>query len=524
MANISKVYLLNTPLEDDMKNTLYFASASDQQSYMQNNILKSYLNVSYQRDTSTFRCPAHIDTIRNCNYMMYQNTAYSNKWFYCFIKKMTYISDGLTDVEFEVDPIQTFMFDITLRPSFIEREHTNDDTVGANTVPEQVERGEYISNGFQRDDGLGALAYIIQATEHYDYDPDDPNTRGQMATNFGGVYNAGTVFYVEDILSLLYVIGEYDDNGKGDAITNVYVVPQAIVANKPSVPIYDPGENWWRGMTDPVTYTKSVSKQTTLNGYSPRNRKLLTYPYNVLVLDNNNGSSTTLKYEDFSTDDCVFEIAGVPTCGCSIKIAPKDYRGESRYQQEGIMAGKFPTCGWVNDAYTNWMTQNAVNLNIGAVADVAQTIVGVAGGIAGGKPVSAIGSAVSGVSSIASTIGEVYQHSLLPATAGGNINGGDINTCYNMNKFYFIKLSIKAEYARIIDDFFDMFGYATHRVKTPNTAHRQNWWYTKTIDCNITGNVPNDYMNQIKDAYNNGITFWRNPSNFLNYSVSNGIV
>lgn len=524
MANISKVYLLNTPLEDDMKNTLYFASASAQQSYMQNNILKSYLNVSYQRDTSTFRCPAHIDTIRNCNYMMFQNTAYSNKWFYCFIKKMTYISDGLTDVEFEVDPIQTFMFDVTLKPSFIEREHTNDDTVGNNTVPEQVERGEYISNGFQRDDGLGNLAYIIQATEHYDYNRDDPNTRGQMATNFGGVYNAGTVFYVEDILSLLYVIGEYDDKGKDTAITNVYVVPQAIVANKPTVPIYDAGENWWRGMSAPVTYDKHVSKQTTLNGYTPRNKKLLTYPYNVLVLDNNNGSSTTLKYEDFSTEDCVFEIAGVPTCGCSIKIAPKDYRGESRYQQEGIMAGKFPTCGWVNDAYTNWMTQNAVNLNIGAVADVAQTIVGVAGGIAGGKPAAAVGSAVGGISSIASTIGEVYQHSLLPATAGGNINGGDINTCYNMNKFYFIKLSIKAEYARIIDDFFDMFGYATHRVKTPNTAHRQNWWYTKTIDCNITGNVPNDYMNQIKDAYNNGITFWRNPSNFLNYSVSNGIV
>ena len=524
MANISKVYLLNTPLEDDMKNTLYFASATAQQNYMQNNIIKSYLNVSYQRDTSTFRCPAHIDTIRNCNYMMYQNTAYSNKWFYCFIKKMTYISDGLTDVEFEVDPIQTFMFDVTLRPSFIEREHTNDDTVGVNTVPEQVERGEYISNGFQRDDNLGNLAYIIQATQHYDYDDADPDSRGQMATNFGGVYNAGTVFYVEDILSMLYVIGEYDKKGKGDSITNVYVVPQAIVANKPSVPVTDQGENWWRGMTEPATYEKHVTKQTTLNGYTPRNKKLLTYPYNVLVLDNNNGSSTTLKYEDFSTEDCVFEIAGVPTCGCSIKIAPKDYRGESRYQQEGIMAGKFPTCGWVNDAYTNWMTQNAVNLNIGAVADIAQTIVGVAGGIAGGKPASAVGSAVSGISSIASTIGEVYQHSLLPATAGGNINGGDINTCYNMNKFYFIKLSIKAEYARIIDDFFDMFGYATHRVKTPNTAHRQNWWYTKTIDCNITGNVPNDYMNQIKDAYNNGITFWRNPSNFLNYSVSNGIV
>ena len=527
MANISKVYLLNTPLEDDMKNTLYFSDATAQKSYMDNNVLKTYLNVSYQRDTSTFRCPAQIDSIRECNYIMYQNSAYSNKWFYGFIKRMTYVSDGMTDVQFEIDPIQTFMFDITVRPSFVEREHTNNDTVGANTVPEAVERGEYISNGFQRDNNLESLAYLVQATQHYNYKSDGTGQSGQSATDFGGVANVGTVFYVTSVLDLVWLVGKYDEAGKGNAIINVYVVPREIVDNKPTNPITSSGENWWRGMSAPHTYTKTITKQTTLNGYTPRNKKLLTYPYNVLVLDNNNGSSVTMKYEDFSTSDCEFEVEGVPTCGCSIKCVPLNYKGESRYQQEGIMAGKFPTCGWVNDAYTNWMTQNAVNLNIGTVAEIAHTVTGVIGGASSGGSsgaMSAVNSIVGGVSSIASTIGEVYQHSLLPPTAGGNINGGDINTCYQMNKFYFIKLSVKAEYARIIDDYFDMFGYATHRVKTPNTNHRANWWYTKTIDCNITGDVPNDYMNEIKQAYNNGITFWRNPSNFLNYSVSNGIV
>ena len=48
--NISKVYLLNVPLEDDMRNTLYFANASAQQTYFQNNISKTYNNVSYQRN------------------------------------------------------------------------------------------------------------------------------------------------------------------------------------------------------------------------------------------------------------------------------------------------------------------------------------------------------------------------------------------------------------------------------------------------------------------------------------------
>ena len=113
---------------------------------------------------------------------------------------------------------------------------------------------------------------------------------------------------------------------------------------------------------------------------------------------------------------------------------------------------------------------------------------------------------------------------MMPPQAEGSTNVGSATYTWDMIGMNFRHMSIRKQFAQIADDFFDMFGYATHRVKTPNKAHRQNWWYTKTIDCNITGNVPNDYMNQIKDAYNKGITFWRNPSNFLNYSVSNGIV
>ena len=95
--NISQVYLLSVPLEDDMKNTLYFANATSQHTYFSNNIGKTYTNVSYQSETRTFRCSTMIDYVRSCNYIMFQNPAYSNKWFYGFIKKMVYITDCITD-------------------------------------------------------------------------------------------------------------------------------------------------------------------------------------------------------------------------------------------------------------------------------------------------------------------------------------------------------------------------------------------------------------------------------------------
>lgn len=505
---ITKVYLLNVPLENDYKNSLYFASKSAQQSYFASKVVKSYTDFTYQRKDNIIRIPAEYDTLYNCNYVMYQNSAYSNKWFYAFITDMKYINDGRTDIEIETDVIQTWLFDYTLKSSFVEREHVSDDTPGIHTVPENVELGEYISNGFVRTNELEDYAYILTASEAA------PGDQVSAAVNFGGVFNAGAAYFYDVISPLLSKIEDYDDAGKGDAITNVYIVPKIIVRDSNG----NQKENGQirGGMIAPYTYTKTVPKQTTLNGYTPRNKKLLTYPYNALVLDNNNGSSNVLMYENWSSNDCTFEIAAVPTVGGSIKCVPTNYKGVERYQQEGLVAGKFPTCGWVNDTYTNWLTQNAVNVGVGIASNAISAI----GSAATGNVMGAVG----GVLGIAGSVGQVYQHSLMPDTAKGNTNAGDINTCYKMNKFYFIKLSIKAEYARIIDGYFDMFGYKVNRVKVPNSAHRARWWYTKTIDVNIDGAIPNKDMQIIKNAYNSGITFWRNASEIQNYSLSNGIV
>jgi hypothetical protein len=82
---------------------------------------------------------------------------------------------------------------------------------------------------------------------------------------------------------------------------------------------------------------------------------------------------------------------------------------------------------------------------------------------------------------------------------------------------YFKRSSVKSQYAKIIDDYFNMFGYKTHRVKTPHENHRKRYWYTKTIDCDISGGIPNNDMQKIKDCYNKGVTFWKGESNIGKY-------
>ena len=85
-------------------------------------------------------------------------------------------------------------------------------------------------------------------------------------------------------------------------------------------------------------------------------------------------------------------------------------------------------------------------------------------------------------------------------------------------------MTIKREYAQIIDNFFSMFGYKVNLVKVPNITGRQNWNYVKTINCNFEGDIPQNDLNTIKQMFDNGVTLWHNPANIYNYNLTNNIV
>lgn len=531
MANISKVYLMNVPLEDDMRNTLYFASASNQQAYFNGNIGKTYTDVSYQSDTRTFRCKDQYDTVRNYNYLMYQNTAYSNKWFYCFIKKVVHKSDGYTDIIFEVDPIQTFMFDITVKPSFVEREHTNNDTIGNNTIPEQLEMGDYVEANSAPVDvfkyGPGYSAYAMGCTKLL-----DRMVENHTPINVGNIPDGMIYVGFNSMSDLKTVIQIFNDEGHADYINCVFVCPKACFSNYISYSGYNTSSGIYSfkmSMTFAPGFQDSyaLTADSKLAGnYTPRNNKLLTYPFRYIQMSNNSGSVANYHYEYFKnpldgTIDTTpsFNLYGYASPGCDIKVYPTNYKGIVYNYDEGLSYAKLAVGSWLSDVYTNWLTQNGVNIATGFISDIASVGVGIATAPAGGG----VG-ITSGIMGIANKVGQIYEHSMQPPQAEGATNVGNCTYSQGRTCITFKQMSIKPEFSAIIDSWFDMFGYATHKVKVPNTAHRENWWYTKTVNANIIGNVPNDYLNKIKDAYNNGITFWKNASNFLNYSVSNGIV
>lgn len=507
-----QLYLCKTPLENDYKNQLTFSNANAQLSYFNSVIQKTFDNYTYIKKDNVVQVGANIDEIIDCNYLFYKNTGFTNKYYFCFITNMEYVNENCTRITFETDCYQTWLFQIQYKRSFVEREHVNDDTIGLHTVPENLETGEYIVNSRDYYDGLDNLKYVIQCTEWSTTDENKP-----LATNFGGVYMAGGAYVCSTINEVVNILQAFAGRGKSDAVYNLYMIPASMITNTSQSLQYS-------GQNSPNTDTKTITKVNTINGYTPINKKLLTFPFNYMLISNNNGSSNILHYERFSGNTCNFTIKGVPTVGGSIKIIPTNYDNNLNSEEEGLIAGKLPTLNWSDDEYTNWLTQNSVNIALG-IASSGLTIVGGIGMMAtGGGAVAGAGAVVSGAMSIANELGAVYQHSLQPNSAKGNVNGGDINVCDHKNGFYFYKMSIKEEYARIIDNYFSMFGYKINRVKVPNITGRSNWNYVKTINCNFDGDIPQTDLNIIKAMFNNGVTLWHNPSTIYNYSNSNGIV
>lgn len=524
----SNIILLKTPFELDYKNNLTFSSVEAQLNYFNSLPHTEITDATYLRKDGVISYPSLVDNILSYNYCMYQNENFSNKCFFAFITNMEYVNHSTTNITIETDVWQTYMFDVTIRNSFVEREHVNNDSVGLHTIPEGLETGEYVCNAHVIDDAMDNFvndtAYVLASTTSY-----LPDLGGNLVHETGGYYNgiySASKYYVgvsnTDINFYLKKLAEL---GEVDSVTGLFMAPKVLMTN-------DGSGNWFVPNTmTPYTYTNSIAKQTTLNGYSPKNNKLLCYPYNYLLVSNNAGESIPMHYEDFS-GSCTFRIDMCITPGCSIRMVPTNYKGNASADEYGINMGKLPICSFPCDMYTNWMTQNSVNIagiqvtsddiNIGMNAS--NTILGTIGNIASGNYLGTANSIINGAGGIANSLIAKKQHDLIPPQARGNLNAGDVLSSSNKNNFQFYKMSIKQEYAKCIDDYFSMFGYLVNSVKVPNIYGRRNWNYIKTIDINITGDIPQEDMQKIKNIFNNGVTLWHNPSTYLDYSQTNDII
>lgn len=480
---------------------------------------------TYVRQEGKIRFPYVIDYIEKYNYVVVQNTPYNYKYYFYYITDMKYVNDEMTDVFIKLDVFQTFQFDFIYKQSFVEREHVNDDTIGKHTIPEGLETGEYVVNTYQYYDRFDSQVLVVLASTPVDANGMYAQDVHATITNLNGVYYYGKCYICENPFDLTNLLWGYTVNtysGGVDSINSMYLVPRSCInwsdishVYMPEIEYQDIKEYY---STAPMVYTESFTKPSTLNGYSPKNKKLLTYPYCFLLISNNNGNSNIFHYEKWKSANCQVSFSCVPTAGASIKMSPYLYTENQGYdEEEGLIAGKFPMLNWNIPEYATWLNRNALNLTGQIVVGGTQIVTGAVSGNVEGV--------FNGLTNTLGVVKQMYEHKMQPDSARGNINGADVNIASDQNGFYFYKKSIKKEFAQIIDNFFSKFGYKVNLLKVPNISGRENWNYVKLIEANVEGNIiPEKYLNEYKQMLNKGITFWHNPATFLDYSQNNPII
>lgn len=564
--------LLQCPIELDQRNQLTFSNATAQYNYFHGLNKLEQDGFTYQRKDGKIRYPACADDLWQYNYCMYRNTSHGNKWFYAFITDIEYLNDNTSLISIKTDVWQSWQFDLTFKNTFVVREHVNDDTFGIHTIDEGLNYGDYICNGVQNivyadTENANSLMVAFQVTTP-DVSPAGQTGVNVFPTQVRGIYNGipqgcfifGFPYSDDAAGQISAVVGAYDAVGKADAIVSIFLIPKACSGwvSKRGTGVYDVADEWYvpifsRGATSLLG--ASVSRNTSLQGYVPKNNKVFCYPYNYLYATNNAGQDITYCYENFNGDPA-FEVRGALEQGGAIKMIPQNSKVTSGYPSvtgdgwvESLSGGKLPVVSWASNFYLNWIAVNGSNLELEAGLTAARFGTSIlssmvsggfgsdahmskSGNVVGGASVSGATSSAAGMVnstlSMADSVKDIMQQDrearMIPPSARGNTNCGSIQFSANQNKFTFRKMSIKAEYAKIIDDYFSAYGYKVNSFKLPNRTGRQNWNYVQTTGCNIEGAVPQIDLQEIKSMFDSGITLWHNASTFLDYSQSNNIV
>lgn len=535
--------LEDVPLDNTYRNTLYWSrnedlsGVADQERYFISKARYTFSNQSYSRpDINKIRLRVDVGNVYGCNYLMFKNEGsdslhgkvYENKWFYAFITSINYINNSVTEIEYELDIMQTWYFNYRRKQCMVERETVAHDGIFQHTLPEDVEGAEYTVNKVQPTD-LGRLYAVIAMA----FNPTDPEIQGSFAGLFDGVITGCDYKVAPTFNEFSDLIKSFTEEQNEHSVVSIYMFPEKFFVNDgvPALPErLDP---------DPT-----FSRPSKLDGYTPRNKKLYSYPYNYIEVSDNASVSMDYKYEWFyylnASNEPVyvtpsFSIYGTAVNSPQIAVTPINYKNSkdkyptrtsamtSENFDETMVITDFPQTAYTIDTYRAWIASGGRFENRLQVANNIVSGIGTIAGLTAGG-VSAMGGASSGYNVVTGLLHNWKTGDVMAKkgnTSKGN-NSSDIMTCLNRKGVYFYNKCLKNEYLKAIDDYFDLYGYSVMQLKMPEFNNRKEWTYVKTAGFDAWSHLPADDFNKICSIFDNGITFWNDPNHVGNYNLING--
>lgn len=530
--NSTIIFSKNVPLDKGYKDVVNYSS-SKMLEYLRrpayfvaesNNY--SFIKKEEKRIIRTSLSFAQAQTV---NYIAFRNDDYYAKWYFAFVTGVEFVSPACTEISFVIDEWSTWFDQFEQKNCFVIREHVSSDNIGEHTVDEGLAVSQVTAIEDSIEDNELRLNFYIAVTSNWN--PSSKTGYNGITAYTKCVFGSQVFLFnldedgIYNLEHFLFIVG---GQGHIEDIHEMFIIPQILV----------PSENYTTetasdliaGIEVASTYKvvrydttkafQSINKFYNIDkpktGFGVLNNKCYCYPYNYLLVSNGVGSENIYRYEDFAdVNTADFQLQMALSVGVSARVVPVNYKGLSENIEESVELGKYPTCAWSSDAYTNWLTQQAVN--------VSQRILGADVTSAIGK----VGEVASKLlpQQIAGAIGSFSKHQLLPEVTEGSATS-DVNFASNSQGFRFMRMRAKPEIMRQIDNFFSRFGYKILRVKIPNMTGRLNWNYVEIGEGEIwiEGEIPASSKEIINNIARSGVTVWHDLNNVGNFNIDNHIV
>lgn len=526
-----------------------FKTDAKEENFFQNHVQFTLTDFSYQRLNKRIRVEINAERLYKCNYLRFKNENFSDKWFYAFITDIEFAGNNVSFIYFKIDQYMTWKDDVLFYESFVEREHVEDDTPGKHIYPEGLETGKFKINYQEFTGYLDQLVILVGYS--YKSEQTQINVNGSIGaenisysipsivkkyaggTILSGVYSGSKyiAWHDGDYRQVNDFLTDLMKDGQIDMITSISMCPLEFINDFPaSGEEIDQVSSSSRNITFPASREEKWEKFGNLDGYIPRNKKLLTGEFNFCAVNNMNGFETELYFEKWNNPICYFHLKGFVGPNPSCRLVPSGYNLNVRepsllienYDYSIPMNG-WPLCSFSYSAYANELGANRMSLAQSTVNEGISSVWDIFGSLLTGNVKGAMDSALGIGEKVTNSLAKMGDSARIPNTVKGNQNLSNLNIAEKVQDFLIMQKCITREYAERIDRYFDMYGYKVNVRKTPNFNSRPYWNYIKTVDAKIYGDVPNEALQEMKNMLNHGCTFWH-TDDLGNYNKNNGVV
>lgn len=571
-------------------------------------------------------------------------------WYYGNVTDIKQVNKSVCAIDFEPNWLLNSFNSAVFGRSFIERAHVakENDIPGNYIIPEGLETGRFVVNEYKRFFNNGIFPAVdnnpcvivvcsvgnnsdLQINSNTDLNYVIKGAIKAFAggcvycgiyqgaiyvasspiINFDGEVNTGNIDKINSFIQALVVDGQIDK------IRTIYLAPERIVegmgmqritdeviadpeslttksmgtviaaGNSGRIPEGDPLPTYDLYDGPQTTETDKLKNIDVIDGYSPRNKKLLTQEYNYLVLSNGEDEKE-YGFEWFWRGQTKYRtptfawVGGISENGCLIGCYPVGYNmtNDQSYLSKffdvdnGLTLDQWPQCTYAFSSAINDFRANRSQMKTGRVVAETNFIGGVAGpaisgainGLSGIMPTkqniidpkhnnldtagSAISTGASGFSGMFGALGNYLTETAkllaktqdnlrAPNIVGGVSNSslramfqgsairwedtGSENNCPAPLDFIYRRMSITAEIAKSLDDFFDLYGYKVNKFVDVNSVinNRTYFNFIKSPAIMLTAwDGPIEAYFAILSAFEGGVTFWHDPNHWRDYSIA----